>query len=165
MAGRSRITPHNTHPVHSVTPMASKTMGTTHVKALCQREEMAYRICPPSSCPAGIRLSEVTNRPTQLAIRIGWGSNLSIDGTASIRPSSVTVNGQWNWTNAGGVGVRARRPGEQNAQDGGGDRHQVARNRAGNAHLGSAPGGKSDTETGCESQHRRFPLKVGAGKT
>ena len=134
-------------------------------------DEIAYRMCPPSNCPAGMRFSEVTNSPTQLAIRMGWGIRLSMRRHPGKPRSKDTVqqrDRQWlakldQRRSRSGTGG----PGEQEAQDRGGKRHQVSGNRTGDAHFDQRPaGGNARTDPdhrSCGSTQRWSGQDVGPG--
>ncbi len=147
MAGKSRITPHSTHPVHSVTPMHQQQHG--HDKGHPAMPSGRNRIqdMPAIQLPCGNQVERGDEEPYPTRDQDGVGKQLSMrrhlgSQAASIRSSRVMVNGQWNWTSAGAVSG-AGRPGEQDAQNRGGKRNQVSGDRPGDAHFDQRPAGRN----------------------
>src|SRR4029077_13526517 len=70
-ANTSTSTPHTYQPHHQ-RPNRMMTHQNTKAIRWCQRGSAAYRMCPPSSCEIGSRLSIVTNIPNHPAKAKGW---------------------------------------------------------------------------------------------
>ena len=64
-------TPHIIQPSHRKKPSTISTGTRIFDMCICFSPMMAYAICPPSSCPMGIRFNAVTKKPIQPANAMG----------------------------------------------------------------------------------------------